>query len=100
MAEVPRRHPGQAPAPAPARKDARAAAAPAAPAPSPVYEEKKALDAIVNAAVFRAGLRDWARAEADSLAYLEVWPDGRGRGAAVALAGRPGGAAGGRRRRS
>ena len=42
----------------------------------PAYEEKKALDGIINAAVFRAGLRDWARAEADSLAYLEVWPDG------------------------
>ena len=40
------------------------------------YEEKKANDAIVNAAVFRAGLRDWGRAEAASLAYLETWPSG------------------------
>lgn len=40
------------------------------------WEEKKANDAIVNAAVFRAGLRDWARAEAASRAYLEAWPDG------------------------
>jgi TolA-binding protein len=40
------------------------------------YEEKKANDAIVNAAVFRAGLRDWARAEAASRAYLETWPNG------------------------
>ncbi len=74
-----RRTRGAAPAkaPAPPRKDARAAAAPVpAPAAAPVYEEKKALDAIVNAAVFRVGLRDWARAEADSLAYLEAWPDG------------------------
>jgi tetratricopeptide (TPR) repeat protein len=69
--------PGKAPPPPPARKGATAAAAPAAPPPqAPVYEEKKALDAIINAAVFRAGLRDWPRAEADALAYLEVWPDG------------------------
>jgi len=40
------------------------------------YEEKKANDAIVNAAVFRAGLREWARAEAASRAYLETWPGG------------------------
>jgi tetratricopeptide (TPR) repeat protein len=58
---------------APVRKEPKAAAAPASP---PAWEEKKAVDAIVNAAVFRAGLRDWARAEADSLAYLEAWPDG------------------------
>jgi tetratricopeptide (TPR) repeat protein len=51
------------------------AAAPA-PAPAGKYEEKKATDAIINAAVFRAGLRDWPRAEAASLAYLETWPDG------------------------
>ena len=63
-------------APPPARKGAKAPAPAPAPAAAPGYEEKKALDAIVNAAVFRAGLRDWARAEADSLAYLEVWPDG------------------------
>ena len=62
-----------APAPAGAKKEAATAPAPSAP---PVYEEKKAIDAIVNAAVFRAGLREWARAEADSLAYLEAWPDG------------------------
>ena len=65
----PRRRPGQE------GRQGGGRAAPA-PAPAPAYEEKKALDAIVNAAVFRAGLRDWARAEADSLAYLEVWPDG------------------------
>ena len=63
----------------PQKKDAKAAAAvPAPPAPDapPAYEEKKATDAIINAAVFRAGLRDWARAEANSQAYLEAWPDG------------------------
>ena len=42
----------------------------------PAYEEKKANDAIINAAVFRAGLREWARAEAASEAYLETWPKG------------------------
>ena len=52
------------------------AEAPPPAAPAGVYEEKKANDAIINAAVFRAGLRDWARAEAASLAYLAAWPDG------------------------
>jgi outer membrane protein assembly factor BamD (BamD/ComL family) len=41
-----------------------------------VYEEKKATDAIINAAVFRAGLRQLGKAEAASLAYLESWPKG------------------------
>jgi hypothetical protein len=55
--------------------------APAAPAPAPAeaqasYDEKKAVDAIINAAVFRAGLRDFVRAEAASQAYLETWPKG------------------------
>ncbi|ABS27570.1 tetratricopeptide repeat protein [Anaeromyxobacter sp. Fw109-5] len=40
------------------------------------WEEKKANDAIINAAVIRAGLREWARAEAASQAYLETWPRG------------------------
>jgi hypothetical protein len=40
------------------------------------WEEKKATDAIINAAVFRAGLREWSKAEAASLAYLEAWPNG------------------------
>jgi tetratricopeptide (TPR) repeat protein len=64
-----------APAKAKARKAAAAAAAAEAP-PAPVYEEKKANDAIVNAAVFRAGLREWGKAEAASEAYLETWPKG------------------------
>ncbi|HYG68546.1 MAG TPA: hypothetical protein VD838_12835, partial [Anaeromyxobacteraceae bacterium] len=50
--------------------------APAAETPAAVYEEKKATDAIINAAVFRAGLRQFARAEAASRAYLETWPKG------------------------
>ncbi|HET9554139.1 MAG TPA: tetratricopeptide repeat protein [Anaeromyxobacteraceae bacterium] len=61
----------------PARPGAKKAEEPAAaPAPAAAYDEKKANDAIINAAVFRAGLRDWARAEAASQAYLETWPDG------------------------
>jgi tetratricopeptide (TPR) repeat protein len=40
------------------------------------YEEKKAEDGLVNATVFRAGLREWAKAEAASNAYLETWPNG------------------------
>ena len=46
-------------------------------------EEKKANDAIINAAVFRAGLREWARAEAATEAYLETWPGRRRRAAAL-----------------
>jgi tetratricopeptide (TPR) repeat protein len=71
--------PIKAPVKAPARRNAKALAAAATvatPAAAPVYEEKKAIDAIINAAVFRAGLRDWSRAEAASQAYLEVWPEG------------------------
>ena len=45
-------------------------------AQKPAYEEKKANDAIINAAVFRAGLEEWSRAEADSQAYLDTWPQG------------------------
>jgi tetratricopeptide (TPR) repeat protein len=48
----------------------------AAPPPAAGWDERKANDAIVNVAVFRAGLKDWARAEAASLAYLETWPAG------------------------
>ena len=40
------------------------------------YEAKKAEDGLVNATVFRAGLRQWAKAEAASNAYLETWPKG------------------------
>jgi TolA-binding protein len=59
-------------------RSAKAVAKPSEPAaaPSSGYEEKKANDAIVNAAVFRAGLRQWSKAEAASLAYLETWPSG------------------------
>jgi TolA-binding protein len=61
---------------APARGTPRAKGAPAAAQPAGAYEEKKAEDGIINAAVFRAGLREWAKAEAASLAYLETWPKG------------------------
>ncbi|WP_242395887.1 tetratricopeptide repeat protein [Anaeromyxobacter oryzisoli] len=59
-------------------KGARGGESAPAPAPAPglKWEEKKANDAIVNAAVFRAGLREWARAEAATEAYLDAWPDG------------------------
>jgi TolA-binding protein len=40
------------------------------------YDEKKATDGLINATVFRAGLRQWAKAEAASRAYLETWPNG------------------------
>jgi TolA-binding protein len=50
--------------------------APPEPAPPGAYEEKKATDGLINAAVFRAGLRQWAKAEADSRAYLDTWPNG------------------------
>ena len=54
------------------------AAKPAAEAPAPAgaYDEHKAKDGIVNAAVFRAGLRQWAKAEAATRAYLEALPKG------------------------
>jgi len=68
-------HVAQAPGKARKAKGKPKAEAPA-PTPAARYEEKKANDAIINAAVFRAGLRDWPRAEAASLAYLETWPDG------------------------
>ena len=63
-------------APKPAKGKRGKAAEPPPPAPAGVYEEKKANDAVINAAVFRAGLKDWTRAEAASLAYLAAWPDG------------------------
>jgi tetratricopeptide (TPR) repeat protein len=59
-------------APAPAARGNRKEAAP----PAAGYEEKKANDAIINVAVFRAGRKDWTGAEAASLAYLETWPTG------------------------
>jgi tetratricopeptide (TPR) repeat protein len=64
-----------------ARPAQRAKAKKGKPQPEPVraagtYDEKKATDGIINATVFRAGLRQWAKAEAASLAYLETWPNG------------------------
>ncbi|MGC3998113.1 MAG: hypothetical protein QM767_11735 [Anaeromyxobacter sp.] len=63
-------------APARGKKGKAAAAAPAPAAGKPTWDEKKARDAIINAALFRAGLREWAKAEADSEAYLDAWPGG------------------------
>jgi TolA-binding protein len=48
----------------------------AAPRSAGAYDERKATDGIINAAVFRAGLRQWAKAEAASRAYLDAFPDG------------------------
>jgi TolA-binding protein len=68
---------GGAPAPKLAKAKAKGKSDEAVPPPpAGVYEEKKATDAIINAAVFRAGLRDWGRAEAASLGYLAAWPGG------------------------
>jgi tetratricopeptide (TPR) repeat protein len=64
---------GRGPAPAQGKKKKGEAPPPRTAA---AYEEKKANDAIINVAVFRAGMRDWTRAEAASLAYLETWPAG------------------------
>jgi tetratricopeptide (TPR) repeat protein len=51
--------------------------APAAPAAGePAFEEAKARDALYNAGVFREGLRQLDRAEADRTAYVTAWPDG------------------------
>ncbi len=68
-------------APAPRAKKGKKGKVAAAPAAAPAksagaWDEKKATDGIINAAVFRAGLRQWAKAEAASRAYLEAFPDG------------------------
>jgi tetratricopeptide (TPR) repeat protein len=73
-----RKSKGAVPARAPRGK--RSKAAKAAPEPAPAagaYEESKAQDALYNAGVFREGLRDFRRAEADRLAWLATWPDAK-----------------------
>ena len=55
------------------RKGKAAPPPPAAPAAGD-YEEAKARDALYNAGVFREGLRDLPRAEADRLAWVASWP--------------------------
>ena len=57
----------------PARKRGRAASPP--PAGPSRYEEGKARDALYNAGVFREGLRQLDRAEADRRAWVESWPE-------------------------
>jgi TolA-binding protein len=49
--------------------------APAAAASPGLYEEQKARDALYNAGVFREGLREWKKAEADRLTWVATWPD-------------------------
>ncbi len=56
-------------------KRGKGAFEPETPRPAGAYDEKKATDGLINAAVFRAGLRQWAKAEAASRAYLETWPN-------------------------
>ncbi len=47
-------------------------------APSPVhFDEQKAQEALINAAVFRVGLRQYQAALKDREAYLDLWPVGR-----------------------
>ncbi len=58
------------------KKGKHEAQAQEAPRPAGAYDERKATDGIINAAVFRSGLRQWAKAEAASRAYLEAFPDG------------------------
>ncbi|HZY05543.1 MAG TPA: tetratricopeptide repeat protein [Anaeromyxobacteraceae bacterium] len=65
---------------APAARAQRGRKGKAAPAPAPApgaYEESKAQDALYNAGVFREGLRDFRRAEADRQAWLATWPDAK-----------------------
>jgi TolA-binding protein len=45
------------------------------PAAAGAYEESKAQDALYNAGVFREGLRDFRRAEADRVAWVATWPN-------------------------
>jgi TolA-binding protein len=58
------------------KKGKAAPPTPAEPARAGAWDEKKATDGIINAAVFRAGLRQWAKAEAASRAYLDALPEG------------------------
>jgi len=68
----------QAPAAPPPRPTGRKAKGRPAPPPPPrsagLYEEAKARDALYNAGVFREGLRDLPRAEADRMAWVSSWP--------------------------
>ncbi len=46
----------------------------AAETPGPVFEQTKAQQALINAAVYRVGLRQHAAAIKDREAYLKLWP--------------------------
>jgi len=60
----------------PQRPARRGRSAPPPPSPSAgIYEEAKARDALYNAGVFREGLRQLERAEADRRAWVESWPE-------------------------
>lgn len=67
----------QAPAtPRPARGRGKKAPPPepARPAGAGPYQEAKAQDALYNAGVFREGLSQYAKAEADRALFVETWP--------------------------
>jgi tetratricopeptide (TPR) repeat protein len=66
----------QAPPPRPARGRRTARPEPPRPASGP-YQEAKAQDAIYNAGVFREGLSQYQRAEADRELFVATWPQAK-----------------------
>ncbi|MHB8419856.1 MAG: tetratricopeptide repeat protein [Myxococcales bacterium] len=58
-----------------APKRGRKRAEPAAPGPR--FDEGKAQEGLINAAVYRAGMRQYAMAIKDREAYLRLWPVGK-----------------------
>jgi len=50
----------------------------AAPARADSYEEQKAREGLIDAAVYRAGLKQYAEAIRDREQYLKLWPAGKG----------------------
>ncbi|MBI5071020.1 MAG: tetratricopeptide repeat protein [Deltaproteobacteria bacterium] len=64
----------QAPAAPPPRKGKAARAPPPRREAAGPYEEQKAQDALYNAGVFREGLSQYKKAEADRTLFVETWP--------------------------
>jgi tetratricopeptide (TPR) repeat protein len=69
----------QGPPPGPARPARGKKAPPPAPRPaaSGPYQEAKAQDALYNAGVFREGLGQYKKAEADRALFVETWPSAK-----------------------
>jgi tetratricopeptide (TPR) repeat protein len=67
----------QAPPPRPARGRRAARPEPPRPAAAGPYQEAKAQDALYNAGVFREGLSQYPRAEADRVLFVETWPQAK-----------------------